>query len=157
MTREEESAEPSSEARDNSSLHAGSSRESRECSGYISALAVRMALARMPDPDVVDACHCVQAMIDGNEQHDDDAVAMATQDFFAYMAARADNRVIAQLVADGIRVLQQSAHSPTALFGSVSERREWFAKLRTAVLERDADYAEYVLRRGHHLADGSNR
>lgn len=121
--------------------------------GYMAGLAVRMAVPRLTDDEMIDAQSIMDDIIGANLRDDHAALFTAASRLVGYMAARTGNRVFDGVMRETGILVQRTLRAERPVIGDRAERAEWYAKLRAAIAEGDGDYAEYAFRRQHHLIE----
>lgn len=126
-------------------------RETLEYTGYQSGIALRMAIPRMDEQATEHAIALVDAMIEASQANDLPGLYVATREFMRHITAHTGNRVFIRAMHEAGAALERNLRHHRPVLQMTSARTEWYQKLRAAIAEGDADYAEVALRHQHKL------
>lgn len=125
--------------------------ESREYAGFLGGAAVRMAVARMSDDQLSLSIHLLDKLVAAEASGDDAGIFAAHRQFTDHACAHTGNRLFAHLASELGPLTERSMRNEVSHTASKSLRRSSFGRLREAVANRDAEYAEYAFRVIHRL------
>ncbi|WP_350353370.1 GntR family transcriptional regulator [Microbacterium sp. A8/3-1] len=125
--------------------------ETLEYTGYLAGVAVHMAVRKMTEDEARESLCLLDVMIEDNRRGDDGALYESSALFVAFIAARAHNRIFLRVMAETGALTRRNLRNHQPMIGSQQERDDWYTTLRSAIVERDADYAEFAFRGQHHI------
>lgn len=126
-------------------------RDTLEYTGHQASLALRLAIPRMTDEQIAEACGLLDAVIDANDAGDVERLYTGSRRFVGFVARCSGNRVFLRIMRETGVTMERNLRTVRPLIGTSAERSEWYRQLRSALLERDGEYAEHIYRKQHHL------
>ncbi len=127
-------------------------KDSREYAGFLGGAAVRLAVARMSDDQLVFSIRLLDKLVAAEASGDDDAVFTAHRQFTDHACAHTGNRLFSHLATELGTLTERSLRKELDSSKSGSQLRSAYARLRDAVANRDSEYAEYAFRVIHRLS-----
>lgn len=134
--------------------------ETVEFLGYQGALLLRMTAGRLSDAELELAFTLLDETEAAADLSDPVAWRSALRRFLEHLWAVADSSVARQVMGDFALVIDANLRHGDIVPADRSDRREGFVRLREALAQRDADYAEYAFRALYpprHDLDGTGR
>ncbi|MGZ0712702.1 GntR family transcriptional regulator (plasmid) [Coraliomargarita sp. W4R53] len=131
-------------------------RETLEYTGYQAGVSIRMALPRMTDEEIVETARLLDAMIEVSDIDDVIELYSASRSFYRYVAARTANRAFIAMMSEAGLTLERNLRGRRPAIGNPMERGKLYRDLKDAVLRRDADLADLLIREQHGLTANSS-
>ncbi|UYO96979.1 GntR family transcriptional regulator [Microbacterium sp. M28] len=107
-------------------------------------LAMQLAVQRMDEAELAEAVSYLDRMIEAADQDDSRALVGAARVFIGYLARHSGNAVLARVMLEAAPLLERNLRRVRF---DTSPRSETYRQMREAMLARDADAAESLLRR----------
>lgn len=119
---------------------------------YLTGVAVRMAVVRCTDEELVDALADADAMVAASRADDQAALALASQTFFTKINRLTGNVAAARFVREGELAIRRTLPGWQPFIECPIGRTTAYESFRDAVSRRDGELAESVLRTIHGLS-----
>lgn len=116
---------------------------------YAVGIGMRMSLARSTDEQLAQQLEWVDRMIDASEADDTRALRLASARLYEQVSRTSGNRVFLSVMKEAGLFFQLSAESWQPHQHEVAARTAGLRELRDAIVARDGDRAEAVVRRDH--------
>ncbi|PSL38034.1 DNA-binding GntR family transcriptional regulator [Labedella gwakjiensis] len=133
-------------------VDADTQEQTLEFTGYQAGIAMHMAVARMTDAELARAVDLVDAVIAASDADDDERLYAESRSLYQHVSVCTRNNVFGVMMREAGLGVERNLRGARPVLGAIPERRKNYEELRAALVERDADRAERVVRRQHRLA-----
>lgn len=122
-----------------------------EFTGYMAGICMRMALRRMDERQLSQAVALLDSTMEVLEVDEAKTMYVRSRAFYKYLASSTENPLFVDVMRQTGLAAEWNLRNRRPQHGTLEERDRWFRTLREAMLVRDLDSAERVIRRQHGL------
>ncbi|MFJ4225434.1 GntR family transcriptional regulator [Microbacterium sp. NPDC089695] len=119
--------------------------------GHQAATAIRIAVPRLDDDDIMVAVEAIDALIAANSAGDNAELFLAARRFIKFMTLRTGNAVLQRVMSETALIAERNLRTARPALGTREERDLWYRMTRQAVVDRNASAAQEAFLRLHQL------
>lgn len=131
------------------SVDANLRAETLQFTGYQAGICMHLALPRMSNEELDEACALLESLISANDSANAHELYAAGRRFYAHIAAHSGNSVLSAMMRETGIVLERNMRAERPQLGSASFRSSHYRELLARMRARDADGAERAIRAQH--------